>query len=78
MHEFFQLPIQIADATEEEAVVALELAVKYSKGHYDMTYIRLAEELDCRWCTADRRVLQALAPGFPVQRVLDLASLRAP
>jgi predicted nucleic acid-binding protein len=54
------------------------MAVTYSKGLYDMTYIRLAQQLDCRWCTADRKLLQALAPGFPTERVLQLSSLRAP
>jgi predicted nucleic acid-binding protein len=52
------------------------MAVDYSKGHYDMTYLRLAEQLGCRWCTADRKVLRAPAPGFPVHRVLLLSSLR--
>jgi predicted nucleic acid-binding protein len=78
VHEFFGLPIQIADATEDEALESLEMSVTYSKGLYDMTYIRLAQQLDCRWCTADRKVLQALAPGFPAERVLLLSSLRAP
>jgi predicted nucleic acid-binding protein len=78
VRELFALPIRITDATEEEAVEALELAVDYAKGHYDMTYIRLAEELNCQWCTADRKVLQALAKGFPVARVLELSSLREP
>ena len=33
-------------------------------------------ELDCQWCTADDKVLEALLPTFPVQRVLLLCSLR--
>jgi predicted nucleic acid-binding protein len=78
VREFFALPIQIVDTTELESEAALELAVGYSKGFYDMTYIRLAQQLDCRWCTADRKVLQALAPGFPTERVLLLSSLRTP
>ena len=78
VREFFVLPIQIVETTGQEAEAALGLAVDYSKGFYDMTYIRLAQQLDCRWCTADRKVLQALAPGFPSERVLLLSSLRSP
>jgi hypothetical protein len=38
----------------------------------------LAQTLDCRWCTADHKVVLALAPGFPIERVLELSSLRGP
>jgi predicted nucleic acid-binding protein len=76
IREFFRLPIRIRAATEAEAVEALQLAVTYSKGHYDMTYLRLAEKLDCQWCTADAKVLKANRKGFPAHRVRLLSALR--
>lgn len=78
VREFFGLPIQIAEATAEEGMEALEMAVNYAKGHYDMTYIRLADKLDSKWCTADGKILQAVPGGFPSHRVLILSTLRQP
>jgi len=72
----FALPIQHAETTAEEGVEAIDLAVDYAKGHYDMTYLRLARALDCHWCTADEKVLLAVPPGFPTDRVLLLSTLR--
>ena len=76
IHELFSLPIQITDATEDEGVEALGMAVDYSKKHYDMTYVRLAQTLDCQWCTSDEKILEAMPPAFPRERVILLASLR--
>jgi predicted nucleic acid-binding protein len=74
--ELFQLPIRLSEASEAEGREALELGVKHSKQHADMTYVRLAERLDCRWCTADEKFLRALQVGFPRNRVVELSSLR--
>ena len=41
VQEFFGLPIQISEATMEEGVEALEMAVDYAKRHYDMIYLPL-------------------------------------
>lgn len=73
--EFLALPIRILDTTQEEYIEALEVAVDSSKGHADMTYIKLAERLGCRWCTGDNRVLNNVSTSFPSHRVLLLSTL---
>lgn len=75
-HELFGLSIRYAEPTEEEACEALDIAVDHSKKLYDMTYVRLAERLDCQWCTADQKADEAVPPSFPHHRVLHLADLR--
>ena len=76
VHELFGLPIQISEANEEEGSEALVMAVDYSKTHYDMVYLRLAQKLDCQWCTGDQKVTMAVPPTYPTNRVLLLSSLR--
>ena len=71
-----EYPIQIHEETVEGGQEALRMAVKYSKGHFDMTYLRLAEQLDCQWCTADGKILSSLLKGFPIHRVLLLSTLK--
>ncbi|MBI1929226.1 type II toxin-antitoxin system VapC family toxin [Candidatus Poribacteria bacterium] len=71
-----EYPIQIHEETVETGPEALRMAVKYSKGHFDMTYLRLAEQLDCQWCTADEKILSGVPKGFPAHRVLLLSALR--
>jgi predicted nucleic acid-binding protein len=73
--EFFALPVYIVDTTEQEHTGALEMAVDYRRGHADMTYIQLAERLDCQWCTAEDRVLRSVPDTFPSNRVLLLSTL---
>ena len=75
--ELFALPIHVAEATEEEGCGALEMAVDYSKTHYDMTYVHLAEQLDCQWCTSDLKAGKAVPPGFPHNRILHLSTMRS-
>ena len=76
VHELFGLPIQISEANEEEGSQALTMAIDYSKTHYDMVYLRLAEMLDCQWCTGDHKVTMAAPPMYPRDRILLLSSLR--
>ncbi len=71
----FQLPIHTSEPTEARSIKAPHMAVQYHKGHYDMTYVQLAEELGCRWCTADEKVIEAVPQGFPRGRVLLLSDL---
>ncbi len=74
--EFLNLPLHILDTTEEEYVGALDMAVEHSRGsHADMTYIKLAERLDCRWCTGDDKVLNGVSSTFPSNRVLLLSTM---
>lgn len=73
--EFFALPVHILDMTEDEYIGALEVAVDYHRGHADMTYIKLAERLDCQWCTGDDKVLKGIASTFPSHYVLLLSAL---
>jgi predicted nucleic acid-binding protein len=74
--ELFGLSIRVAEATEIEAREALEMAVEFSKTHYDMTYVRLAEQLNCQLCTADQKIDEAVPRTFPRHRILHLAALR--
>lgn len=73
--EFLALPVYVLDATEQEYIGALEMAIDYSKGHADMTYIELAARLDCRWCTADDKVLREVPGTFPSHQVMLLSTL---
>lgn len=77
LEKLFQLPIQLAEPSQRESCEALELSVDYSKSQYDSTYIRLADQLDSVWCTADEKVLRHLPPGFPTHRVVALRTLRS-
>jgi len=72
--ELFQLPIQVEGSDEQEAIEALELAVTYGKGHYDMTYLSLARKMNCEWLTADEKVLLAAPAGFPTKQIVLLSS----
>jgi predicted nucleic acid-binding protein len=40
----------------------------------DMTYVGLAQELRCQWCTADRKFFQAVPADFPTQLAIELTS----
>lgn len=77
VNQLFALPMSIGEATEEEGTAALALAVYHHKLHSDMTYLRMAEHLDSRWCTADEKILIGSRPDFPVKRVVILATLRS-
>jgi predicted nucleic acid-binding protein len=69
----FELDIQFKELVEEAAVAVLERSVDRSKTFKDMTYLYLAEEIDCKFCTADARVKEAVPPSFPKDRVLILS-----
>jgi predicted nucleic acid-binding protein len=72
----FQLGIQFKELVEEAAVSALERCVDCSKTFKDMSYLHLAEEIDCKFCTADGRVKEGVPPSFPKDRVLILSECR--
>jgi predicted nucleic acid-binding protein len=76
VQDLFRFPIEIHETTVDNAVEALEIAVTYHKLYNDMTYLCLAQRLDCPWCTADEKFFKAIPPGFPSQHVLRLSSLR--
>lgn len=76
VRELFGLEIDVHAAALEECTEALLTAVKHSKRHADMSYVYLAEKLDCQWCTADEKVLSAVRDGFPSERVCLLSSMR--
>jgi len=81
LRHFFRLiekGIHIGESSAEEAVDSLRLSVAYSRKTYDMTFLRLACQLDCKWCTADEKVLQAAAPQFPADRILLLRDWERP
>jgi len=76
VREFFNLPLTTHDASLDEGIEALQMAVEYSQSHYDMTYLRLASKLNCRWCTADEKVLKANPPTFPTDKVVLLSDFQ--
>lgn len=51
---------------------ALRLAIEVRHPVYDCVYLALAEQLDDRLLTADRRFLRALASSPHVDRVMEL------
>jgi predicted nucleic acid-binding protein len=76
VREFLDLPVCILDTTAEEYVEALDIAVAHSRrSHADMTYIKLAERLDCKWCTGDDTVLNGVSGTFPSDYVLLLSTM---
>ena len=77
VRKLLRLPINIATEHEREFVRALEFSVDHSRMFYDMTYLALAMELDCQWCTADDKILKSVPPKFPADRILPLSSLRS-
>ena len=78
VEDLHAMPLQIADSSVKDKLRALEMSATFSKLFYDMTYLCLAEKLDCQWITADARVLHALPSTFPRHRVLLLSELRMP
>ncbi len=72
-------PVVIVDHDELLERHALELALALRHPIYDCIYLALAERLDRRLVTADRRFLGALADTEHAGRAVDLADLdRAP
>ena len=42
-----------------------------------MTYLHLAERLDCKLCTADERAARSTDSRFPSDRIVLLSELKA-
>ncbi len=72
----FDLPVAFAEATAREAAESVGFGVRYQKNFYDMTYLRLAETLQCRVITADEKLLRSGPPDFPLARFVLLAEYR--
>jgi len=68
-------PVVIMDHDEELEGRALELALSLQHPIYDCVYLALAERLDCRLVTADRRFLQGLTARGEAKRAVSLAEL---
>ena len=73
LETLFDLPLRFASATVGEATGTLERSVRFRKNYYDMTYLGLAEELDCRVLTADEKVMRSAPSDFPLDRFLLIA-----
>ena len=73
--KLFSLPVAITHLTAEQALEATKLSVRFSKSFFDMAYLRLAEELGCKLCTADARFISSTDPDFPTHRILPLCDL---
>ncbi|WP_165227395.1 type II toxin-antitoxin system VapC family toxin [Aquisphaera insulae] len=74
--KLFKLDIPLSDETEDGAASTLDMCVSFSKTFKDMSYLRLAIDLDCRFCTSDRRVRESVPATFPTDRVVLLSELR--
>jgi len=72
----FNLPITFAQTTAREAAESIDLGIRHRKNFYDMTYLRLAEELTCRVVTADEKLLRSAPPSFPLDRFVRLVDYR--
>lgn len=63
MDAMLKLPIKLAD-TESMHIRALALAARFDlPATYDAHYLALAEELNCEFWTADKRLARAVLPG---------------
>ncbi len=69
----YELPVQIHADTYDETLAAFDMALRFSKGHYDMLYLRLAQKLGGQFITADERVIEAVPKDFPRGSVCLLA-----
>lgn len=69
----YDLEIQITDFDLSAALAALGLSMSHSKTFKDMAYLHLAQVLNCEWCTADKKILEANKPSFPADRVAILS-----
>src|SRR5258708_1417458 len=74
VRQLYDLPIRLADTDADAAGSALEMAVRFHKTFNDMTYVGLAQRLQCQWCTADRKFFQAVPADFPAQVAVELTS----
>ncbi|WP_299823014.1 type II toxin-antitoxin system VapC family toxin [uncultured Jannaschia sp.] len=68
-------PVTIVDADEILERRALKLALELRHPVYDCVYLALAERLDRKLITADRRFLRGLADTEHADRAIDLAAL---
>jgi predicted nucleic acid-binding protein len=74
----FALPIRIHPASDEDGLETLAMALRFSKTFYDMSYLQLAEKLDCKVCTADERAARSASRDFPSHKLILLSQLRLP
>lgn len=77
IQQLFALPVHIHPPSEEEAVEVMRMAIRFFKSFYDMTYLHLAERLDCKLCTADERAARSSDSRFPSDRIVLLSELKA-
>ncbi len=75
IRDLFALPLSVASIDASRSLAASQMAVANSKTYNDMIYVRLAEELECRFCTADERLTSKSGPWDPTSRVLSLTDV---
>lgn len=68
-------PVTIIDADELLERRALDIALALEHPIYDCVYLALAERMDRRLITADRRFVKTLSKTPHAQRVIDLSHL---
>jgi len=69
----FPIEIHPFPSLQEEA---LQLAVRTKRSMYDCIYLSLAEALDCRMVTADRKFFESLQGGPMSRHLLWVADLK--
>ena len=73
LDDLFELPLVVFEGARRETSESVRLATEHSKTAYDMSYLFLAGELDCQWCTADEKVAKGQGERFPRSRIQLLA-----
>lgn len=73
--DLFEIPLTTYAVSYEECSEAAGMTVDYFKNFYDMTYVRLAAEVDCRVCTADEKIGASVPASFPHERIVLLEQL---
>lgn len=71
MTAMLELPITLLDS-ESMHIRALSLALRFNlPATYDAHYLALAEELECEFWTADKRLAHTTDDAFPLLRLVE-------
>ena len=71
-HHFCNLHIHYHELEISALQEAFYFGNRFHRNFYDACYLWLAEKLDCRWLTAERKFLGPHPLGFPEHRILLL------
>ena len=72
IQDLSMVPVLIHPSDVSDKQTAIDLSVSFSKRYYDMTYLALAQALDCQWLTEDAKIRTSCPRGFPLSRIAML------